>query len=96
MRIATGGLVPDSTILLDLPVSEGLQRRFNDGELNRLDTAGDAFHERVENGYHALVASEPERWRVVNASAAPAVVAAEVWSAIAPFIERTVITVAYD
>lgn len=96
--IATGGLMPDRTFLLDLPVTDGLdrKRRETDGDLNRLDNAGRAFHERVRQGYHALAAADPQRWRVIDASAAPSVVAAEIWSSLSPFVERSVIAAAYD
>ncbi|MCA1665815.1 MAG: dTMP kinase [Thermomicrobia bacterium] len=94
--IATGGLVPDRTFLLDLPVDEGLDRKRRGGDLNRLDNAGRAFHERVRNGYHALAEAEPARWRVIDAGAAPSVVAAAVWSALSPLVGRSVLTAAYD
>jgi len=95
-RIATGGIVPDRTFLLDVPVADGLSRKRKDGNLNRLDNAGDAFHERVRNGYHALAGAAPARWRVIDAGAAPSVVAGAIWSALSPFVGRSVLTAAYD
>ena len=65
---ATGGLKPDLSILLDLDVEIGLARRRGDGDLNRLDAFMVSFHQRVRAGYHQLVAAEPERWAVVDAS----------------------------
>ena len=67
IRFATGGLVPDLTILLDLPVQVGLHRKSNQQEWNRLDAFTVDFHERVRKGYHELVALEPARWAVVDA-----------------------------
>ena len=64
---ATGGLKPDLTILLDLDVRVGLQRRQKDGDVNRLDKFVVEFHQRVRMGYHELVTAEPERWSVVDA-----------------------------
>ena len=65
---ATGGLVPDLTILVDVPVEIGLRRKRRDA-WNRFENAEDlAFHGRVRDGYHALAASEPERYRVVDGS----------------------------
>ena len=95
-RIATGGLAPDLTFLLDLPVAEGIARKRNAGSLNRLDNAGEAFHERVRNGYHALAEADPARWRVIDAGAAPSVVAEAIWSALSPLVGCSVLTVAYD
>jgi dTMP kinase len=67
-EIATGGLKPDLTILLDLDVERGLARRQMGGEeMNRLDLESVRFHERVRAGYHKLVAQEPQRWRTVDA-----------------------------
>ncbi len=95
-RIATDGLMPDRTFLLDLPVDEGLDRKRRGGELNRLDNAGRAFHERVRNGYHALAKAESTRWWVIDAGAAPSVVAGAIWSALSPFVGCSVLTAAYD
>lgn len=65
---ATGGLVPDLTLLLDLPVEEGLRRRRKDGDWNRLDAYSLEFHRRVRQGYLELARQEPERWVVIDAA----------------------------
>jgi dTMP kinase len=83
--IATDGLKPDITFLLDIPVLEGLKRRERGGDWNRMDNAGRAFHERVFIGYHALARAEPDRWRVIDARGPVPDVARAVWSAVAPF-----------
>lgn len=65
---ATGGLVPDLTILVDVPVEVGLGRKRRDA-WNRFENAEDlAFHARVRDGYHALAAAEPARYRIVDGS----------------------------
>ena len=66
-RTATSGVSPDLTVLLDLPVEEGLDRRRNDGDWNRIDAADLVFHQRVRDGYLELASMEPERWCVVPA-----------------------------
>ncbi len=69
---ATGGLVPDLTILLDLPVLDGLRRKEASAEANRFEADFDrAFHERVRAGFLALAAAEPTRFVVVDARADP-------------------------
>lgn len=68
IRFATGGLTPDLTILLDLDVEDGLKRKTNQDEWNRLDAFTVDFHQRVRAGYHELLNLEPQRWRVVDAS----------------------------
>lgn len=66
---ATGGLTPDLRLLLDLPVEDGLRRRFADPEsVNRIDQDDIAFHERVRAAYLALAAAEPAGWVVIDAS----------------------------
>ena len=65
---ATGGLVPDLTILLDLEVETGLQRKSKQEEWNRMDAYTVDFHRRVRAGYLEMVAAEPARWRVVDSS----------------------------
>ena len=64
----SGGLVPDLTFLLDLTSELGLERRKQDGRLNRLDDYDLAFHERVREGYHRLAELDPDRWVQIDAS----------------------------
>jgi dTMP kinase len=65
---ATGGLVPDLTILLDVPPAVGIGRKTDDGR-NRFESSFDlAFHERVRAGYLAMAAAEPGRFRVIDSS----------------------------
>jgi len=66
-HFATGGLVPDLTVLLDLPAEEGLMRRKKDGGWNRLDAYNLDFHQRVRQGYLAMAAADPQRWVTVDA-----------------------------
>jgi dTMP kinase len=66
---ATGGLMPDLTLYLDIAPEEGLKRRqSNGGEWNRLDAETLEFHQRVRAGYMELIAQEPERWVVIDAA----------------------------
>ncbi len=65
---ATGDLQPDLTVLLDLDVEVGINRRkVGEGEWNRLDAYALAFHRRVRQGYLDLARAEPARWVTVNA-----------------------------
>ena len=68
VQYATGGLIPDLTILLDLDVEVGLRRKKKADEWNRLDAYTVEFHERVRAGYLELAKQEPERWVIVDAS----------------------------
>ena len=67
LDFATDKLKPDLTLLLDVDVETGLQRKRKEDEWNRLDAYELAFHQRVREGYHELCRQEPERWRVIDA-----------------------------
>lgn len=73
-RLAVGAVVPNLTLLLDLPVEEGLTRRARERNTNRIDREDAAFHARVGAWYRAEAARDPARWRVVDATAAVPVV----------------------
>ena len=86
---ATGGLLPDLTLLLDVPVDIGLERTRRRAEWNRFeDTEELTFFEQVRAAYLRLAAEEPDRFRVIDGSgsvdeadaAIRAVVAAELHS----------------
>jgi len=77
-RIATGGLRPDLTILLDLSPEAGLQRKAPDDQ-TRFELGFDLdFHRRVRRGFLELAASEPGRITVVDAGGATE----RVWEAV--------------
>lgn len=66
--LATDGLRPDLTLLLDVPVDAGLARKAP-GDVTRFEAEFDlAFHERVRQGFLAIAAAEPERVVVVDAA----------------------------
>ncbi len=65
-ELATGGLKPDLTLYLDIPIEDGLARVRQRSEPDRLESEDRAFHERVLEGYRALIAAEPWRWAVVD------------------------------
>lgn len=87
---ATGGLVPALTLLIDVPVRIGLDRRHRAaGATNRLDREPVEFHERVRARYLELAAAEPERWRVVDGTVGENELEARVWEAIGPRLALT-------
>jgi dTMP kinase len=84
---ATGGLWPDLTILLDLPVDVGLARKSD--EVTRFEAYHDvAYHERVRAAFLGFAASEPERYAVVDATLAPGEVLAAAAEALARLADR--------
>ena len=70
--LATAGLTPDRTVLFDLPVEAGLQRRAVGAasDFTRFESTEQhdvAFHQRVRDGYLEMAAADPARWRVIDA-----------------------------
>jgi dTMP kinase len=88
LEVATGGLKPNLTLLLDVDAGLGLIRKAEQAaggsalEVNRFEAESVAFHERVRAGYLELAAEEPGRWRVIDASQPVELVAGEVWRAV--------------
>jgi dTMP kinase len=72
---ATGGLVPDLTIFLELPSGDAAARA---GEEDRFEAEGAGLQERVRLAYEQLAAADPGRWRRVDAARAPEAVHADV------------------
>lgn len=75
---ATGGLWPERTLLLDLPVEQGLQRaRARNGREGlslsegRFEAEEIAFHQRIRQGFLSRAARWPERFRVLDAELPP-------------------------
>ena len=87
--MATGGLMPDLTLLLDLPVHCGLERaglrNREEGTVlseGRFDAESLEFHERVRQGYRSLAAEEPERFAIIDAAQPPEDVVLQCLSAV--------------
>lgn len=64
-EIATGGVWPDCTLMLDVPVEIGLERARRRGRKDRIEQESVAFHERVRQGFLALAAGEPDRITII-------------------------------
>ncbi len=80
---ATGGLSPDLTVLIDVPVEIGLARARRRGVADRIEVEVREFHERVREGYHCLAREERTRWVVIDGSGDEAEVAMLVRAAVA-------------
>jgi dTMP kinase len=88
LTFATYGLKPDLTLLLDMDVDLGLQRKAGDEEWNRLDAETVDFHRRVRSGYLALASAEPERYQIIQADLPLEQVAGQVQSTVSHALER--------
>ena len=86
--LATGGLAPDCTLLLDLPVEDGLARSGKRGALDRIEGESADFHRRVRAAFLDIARAEPERITIIDASAP----AEEVFKAVRDRVDRLVET----
>ena len=93
--MATGGLMPDLTLLLDLPVHCGLERaglrNREEGTVlseGRFDAESLEFHERVRQGYRSLAAEEPERFAIIDAAQPPEDVVLQCLSAVEALLRQ--------
>ena len=86
-RAAVGDFRPGLTIMLDLPVAEGLRRAAQrngaaDGGEDRYERMDVAFHERLRAGFLEIAAAEPDRCVVIDATGELDGVAARIWTAV--------------
>ena len=82
---ALGRFAPDLTLILDLPVEEGLKRAHARGEMSesRYEKFGQAFHENLRAAFHKIAASEPKRCAVLDGARSENEVAADIWRTVA-------------
>jgi dTMP kinase len=84
-RVTIGDLKPDLTIILDVPVEVGMQRaaqRRGTGAPDRFEAEDVKFHQELRDAYRQIAAGEPQRCMLIDASADPGTVAANVWAAL--------------
>jgi dTMP kinase len=82
-RWATEGLRPGLTVVLDAELSDGIHAK---AQKDRLESAGDVFHERTRQFFLELARREPERYLVLNARASRDEIAAQVVTRVAPLL----------
>lgn len=87
-RIGSGGLLPDRTLLLTLPLDESSARAdHRDGaEPDRIGGRDPAFHRAVNEAFARFAAAEPERFRRVDATGAMETVSARLMAALADLL----------
>lgn len=81
-RVATAGVRPDLTLILDAPTERGLQRARERGKgaaADRFEAEDASFHERLRLAFRDIAAAEPDRCALIDAEAPVDVVAKRVW-----------------
>jgi dTMP kinase len=86
-RFATGGVVPDLVVLLDLDPAAGLARRA--GDRDRIEAQGLEFHRRVRSAFRDLAAADPARFCVVDAALPAGEVAVRIEAAVQSLLEQS-------
>jgi dTMP kinase len=76
-RWATDGLWPDLVVLLEVSPVDA-ERRLSRAK-DRVESAGDAFHGRVHDGFLVQAMADPDRWAIVDGTASEDEVAAAIW-----------------
>jgi dTMP kinase len=86
--MVVGETRPDLTLVFDLPVEVGLARAMaRGGAEQRFERKGEAFHQRLREGFLAIAAAEPERCRVIDADDDIDGVEASVWAAVSAHLD---------
>ncbi|MEI6446356.1 MAG: dTMP kinase [Actinomycetes bacterium] len=89
-RFATGGLVPDRTLLLAIDPAAARQRAYSRGEApDRLEAEDDSFFTEIAAAYSRFAEAEPERFRVLDASLPPGELLLAAADAVADLIAQT-------
>jgi dTMP kinase len=86
-RLATAGVRPDLTILLDIPLEEIARR--NTGSTDRMEDAGQQFHKRVRDGYLAIARNEPGRVAVINGVGTTGQISDAIWERVEKLMSET-------
>ncbi|MGH7326203.1 MAG: dTMP kinase [Candidatus Rokuibacteriota bacterium] len=82
---ATGGILPDLTLVLDLDPREGF-RRIRRRHLDHFEREALAFHRRVRRGYREICRLEPKRVRLIRAGRPLAIVGGEIETVVGEFL----------
>jgi len=92
-RIAVGGVIPDCTIILDVPATEGLRRAKlrtgqpgNAEELDRFEREELDTHEKRREAFLDIAAADPLRCRVVDAGGTPESIADKIYGIVEPLL----------
>lgn len=85
---AVGDCRPDMTVLIDLPVEEGIGRKLGGSEITRFERDADLdFHRRVRDGFLEMAAAEPDRFVVLDGRQSADAIEAAIATAALPRIE---------
>ena len=85
-QIATGGLLPELVVLLDLAPDDGLTRKAG-RPLDRIEQEQLEFHHRVRQGYLQQAREDPQRWLVLDSSQSIAAISDSIWKRVSKMLK---------
>ena len=86
-HIATQGLTPDITFLLDIPPEIGLSRKRPDAN-DRFEKEAVIFHKKVRQGFLTLAKEDPVRWRVIDSTLSRHEIGAIIWDSVSHLLKK--------
>jgi dTMP kinase len=86
-EIASQGLKPDLTILLDIRPESGLARK-KDGARDRFMQEERAFYQKIRNGFLEIASNEPQRWLVIDACLPKKIISSLIWTRFSNLLKR--------
>jgi dTMP kinase len=98
-RVSIGDLLPDLTLILDVPVDVALERRAlrrGSAAPDRFEAENVEFHEKLREAFRALAADEPERCIIIDASVPRVQVAKDIWDTVQAKLEPAAAPLAQD
>ena len=82
-RVTIGGLKPDLTVILDVPVDIGMKRaaaRRGQGVPDRFEAEGVLFHQQLREAFRVIAVHEPRRCVLIDANSDADIVAGKIWA----------------
>ncbi len=87
--VATLGVMPHLTFIIDLPLDELARRKMRTGTAaDRMERSGRAFYEDVRQGYLAMAQAEPERFTVIDGCQEVETIRQQIWNTVSNHIPR--------
>lgn len=87
-KLATKGMRPDLTLLLDIDVETGLKRNREINKRDRLELEDIAFHEKVRAGFLRMAEEEPDRIRIIDCSGSIETIHRDILKTVAAFLDQ--------
>jgi dTMP kinase len=98
-RVSIGDLLPDLTLILDVPVDVALERlalRRGDAAPDRFEAENVEFHQKLREAFRALAADEPERCVIIDASVPRVQVAKDIWDSVQAKLEPATVPLSLE